>query len=83
VSKKPVIFISHSSKDEDFAFLIGQQIERAFDQRIEAFVARYKIRSGEEWRPEILKNLKQMTESFSKKRNGLEQKGNSADARPS
>lgn len=58
MSEKPVIFISHSSDDEELAHLIGQQIENACDNQVKAFVARYSIPAGETWRDDILQNLK-------------------------
>lgn len=57
MNEKPVVFISHSSKDEELASVLKQQIEAGFENRLEVFVARYSIESSAEWLPEITRNL--------------------------
>lgn len=57
MSEKPVIFISHSSDDEELALLLKQQIELCFDNGVKPFVAKYSIPAGEEWRNDLTQNL--------------------------
>lgn len=58
MSDKPVIFISHSSKDEELANELKKQIEACFDHQVEAFVARFSIEPSKDWLHEIIENLK-------------------------
>jgi hypothetical protein len=55
MSEKPVIFISHSSKDGDLARLLKQQIELCFSNDVEVFAA--DINPGENWFDKVMSKL--------------------------